>query len=118
MAASELDGTDRPNPVSHLGGILFVHVKEMGHDRFHNWLAAVIRLHGDNAAEDLEQTAIPVFEDVVMGRETRIDEGAQILADGLASMPISNTKVTDSVFGKAIESFTEGLVINFLPESQ
>src|SRR5271156_2954393 len=90
----------------------------MGHHRFHNRLAVVIRLHGDDAAEDLERTAIPIFEDVVMRRETRIDEGAQILADGLASMPISNTEVTDGVLGKAIESFTESLVVNFLPESQ
>lgn len=41
--ASELNGADRPNPVSHLDGILFIHVKEMRHDRLHNRLATVIR---------------------------------------------------------------------------
>src|SRR5580692_7202519 len=61
--ASELNRSHRSNPAPHLGGILFIHVKEMGHDGFHCRLAAVIRLHGNDAAEDLERTAfgsIPV----------------------------------------------------------
>ena len=61
--ASELNRSHRSNPAPHFGGILFIHVKEMGHDGFHCRLAAVIRLHGNDAAEDLERTAfgsIPV----------------------------------------------------------
>jgi hypothetical protein len=77
-------------------------VKEMRHDRFHNRLAAVVRFHSHDAAKDLKRFSVPVFEDVVVCGKTGIDEGTQILADGLASMPVSNTEVTDSVLGKAI----------------
>jgi hypothetical protein len=117
LHASELNRSHRSDPVTNFGGILLVHVEEVRHHRFHDRLTAVIRLHGDDAAEDLEPAAVPVFEDVVMGCETRIDEGAQVLADGLASMPIGNTEVTDGIFGKSIEPFTKGLVVNLLPES-
>src|ERR1700691_1034852 len=105
--ASELNGPDRPNPVSHFGGILFVHVEKVGHHRLHNRLATVIRLHGDDSAEDLEQSTIPVFEDVVMRRDTGSNERAQVLADGLASVPVSNTEGCNGIIGKAIESLTE-----------
>ena len=33
-------------------------------------------------------------------------------------LPISNAEVTDGIFGKAIEPFTKGLVVNLLPERQ
>src|ERR1700676_3460103 len=109
--ASELNRSHRSNPMTNLGGIFLVHVEEVRHHRFDDRLAAIIRLHGDDAAEDLKLPAVPVFEDVVMGCETRIDEGAQILADGLASVPISNAEVTDGILGKAIEPFTKSLVV-------
>src|ERR1700722_16608187 len=118
LEASELNRPHGSNPVTNLGGILLVHVEEVRHHRFHDRLATVIRFHGNDAAEDLKRPTVPIFKDVMMRRETGIDEGAQILSDGLASMPVSNTEVTDSVLGKAIEPFTKGLVVDLLPERQ
>src|SRR5271155_4241591 len=54
----------------------------------------------------------------MMRRETGIDKRAQVFSDGLASMPISNTEVTDRIFGEAIKALTEGLVVDLLPECQ
>jgi hypothetical protein len=52
----------------------------------------------------------PVFENVVMGREPGINEGTQILADGLASMPISNGHGTPQTVNKSPSHPSEWLI--------
>jgi hypothetical protein len=64
----------------------------------HNLFAAVIGRHGDNAAKDFNGASIPVFGYVVQGRESRIDEGPQTLADHLASGPFRDASASISGF--------------------
>ena len=90
----------------------------MGHGRPHGGLALVVRRHRDDAAKDFERATIPVFDYIVMSGEAGIDERAQILADRLAPVPIGNAEVTDGILREAVEAFTEGLVVDLLPEGQ
>ena len=59
-----------------------------------------------------------LFENILMRSKPPVYECPQILTDLLAAMPISNAEGTRSVLRKAVETFTEGLVINFFPHSQ
>src|ERR1700691_2402856 len=92
--------------------VFLVHVEEMRHHRLDDGLAAVIRLHCHDAAKDFERPTIPIFENIVMCCESGIDESAQILADGLTTMPIRDTEVADRILGKAIEPFAKRLIVN------
>ena len=118
IIALKRDRAHRSNPAADLGGICLVHIEEMRHHRLHDLFAAVIRCHGDNAAKDLDQSAVPVFGHVVKCGEPRIDEGPQILTDRLASIPFRDTEATPGILHKAVKTFAEGLVIDFLPKSQ
>jgi hypothetical protein len=62
----------------------------MRHDRFHERFVLVVRRHRNNAAKQFELSAVPVCKDIVQGRETGVDERAQILADLLAFIPFCN----------------------------
>src|SRR5215469_661588 len=116
MIASELDGADRTKPPADLAGVFLVHVKKVRHHRLHYWFAFVIRGHRNGTAKYLQRASVPVFDNLVQGGKAGINEGTQILANLLASMPIRNAKVASRVFGKAVEALAECLVINFLPE--
>ena len=109
---------DRTDPMPHFGRILFIHIEEMGHDGLGDRLACIIRLHGHDAAEDLERAAVPILDHVVMRRETCVDESAKILANGFPSMPIRDTEISNGIFGEAIETLAESFVVNFLPEGE
>jgi NADPH:quinone reductase len=63
-----------------------------------------------------EFAAVPVLDDIVQRRKAGVDEGAQVLANLLASMPIGHAKVSRRVLGKAVEAFAERLVVYLLPE--
>jgi hypothetical protein len=78
----------------------------------------IIRRHRNRTAEYLQRATVPVFDNIVQGGKTRIDEGAEILANLLASMPIRDAKVASRVFGETVKAFAERFVINFLPESE
>jgi hypothetical protein len=90
----------------------------VGHHRPDSSLAPVVRGHGDNAAEDLDRPAVPIFGHVVKGGETRIDEGPQIFADDFASIPFRNTKTARGILHKAVNTLTKGFVVDFLPKGQ
>src|ERR1700678_3746380 len=90
----------------------------MCHDGLHNRLGAVIRLHGHNTTEKLDRSSIPVFDNIVVCGESRINECAKAFTNFLASIPFSDTETTCRVLRKAIETFAEGLVINLFPKSQ
>jgi hypothetical protein len=49
----------------------------------------------------------------VVRREALVDEGAQVLADRLASVPIGNAEVAYGVFREAVEAFAECLFDRF-----
>jgi len=76
----------------------------MRHDRPHERFALVVRRHRNNAAKDFERPAVPVFNDIVLGSETGVDERAQIPADLLAAIPFCNTGPAYSIFSKAVET--------------
>ncbi len=90
----------------------------MSHYRPHSALATIVRCHGDNAAKDLDQSSVPIFGHVVKGGEPRIDEGPQILADHLASVPLRDTEASRGILRKAVKPLAEGFVVDFLPKSQ
>ena len=86
--------------MTDFGRILVIHVEEMDHHRLDGGLAGIIRLHGHDAAENLERSAIPIFENIVMRGDPCVDQSAEVFADRLASMPICDAKVSNGVFGK------------------
>ena len=113
---SEGDRADRADPAANLGVVGIVHVEEVRHHRLHRRLAAIIRRHRDDAAEHLERSAIQVLHNIVPRGEAGIDEGAQVLPDRLASVPVGDTEIADGVVGEAVETLAEGLVVDLLPE--
>lgn len=108
----------RPNPTADFAGIGLVHVKEVGHHRPYDSLAAVVRRHGDNASEDLDRPAVPIFGHLVKGGETRVDEGPEVLTDHFASVPFRDAKTARGILHKAVKTFAKGLIVDFLPKSQ
>src|ERR1700722_9532942 len=111
-------GPHRANPSDDLARIFWVHVKEMAHRRSHKFHVGLVEFHPNFAVKNFKHRALPILNDIVMGGKARVDEGAQVLADRLASVPISHPQVADSVLGKAIEAFAECLVINLFPHRQ
>src|SRR5215469_3881339 len=118
MIASELEGADRTNPPADLAGVFLVHVEKVRHHRLHYRFAFVMRGHRNRTAKYLQRASVPVFDNLVQGGKAGIDEGTQILANLLASVPIRDAKVASSVLGKAVEALAECFVINFLPERE
>jgi hypothetical protein len=114
----ELHRPYRTNPAANLGPIGLVHVEEMCHDGLHNRLGVVIWLHGHNATKDLDRSAIPVFDDIVVRGKPRVDERAKVFTDRLTSIPFGDAKATRRVLYKAIKTFAEGLFIDLFPKSQ
>ncbi len=110
------DRPDRPDPAADLGGIRFIHVEEMGHHRPHDLLAVVVRRHCHDAAKDLQRSAIPVFGYVMECGEAGINERAQIVPDGFASVPVGDTEIARRVFDETVEAFAKSLVVDFLPK--
>ena len=90
----------------------------MRHYRLHYRFACVIQRQPNRTAKYFQRTTVPVFDNLVQGRKAGIDEGPQILANLLATMPIRDTKVASRVLGKTVEAFAECLVVNFLSESE
>ena len=85
--ASGLTERNRPHctdPTAHLGVVLLIHVKEMGHRGMHRRPRLVVGRHIHDAAEHFQEAGIPVFGDVMQRGEAGIDEGLQIGADRFA----------------------------------
>jgi hypothetical protein len=89
----------------------------VGHHRSYDSLAAVVWRHGDNASENLDRPAVPIFGHVVKGGETRIDEGPEVLTDHFASVPFRDAKPARGILRKAIKTLAKGLIVDFLPKS-
>ena len=113
---SEFGRAHRSKPFADLRGIGLIHIEEVSHHRLNRLSVRVIELHRDDAAKDLEQSAIPIFNHIVVGGESLIDKGAQALANLLASVPFRNAEATLSILREAIETFTESFVIDFFPK--
>src|SRR5262249_5491817 len=92
-------GSHCTNPTDDLGYILGVHVKEMTHRRSHRLDVGVIELHPDFAVKNLEQWAVPILDNLVTGGKSLVDEGAQVLTDCFASVPISHAQVAHRILG-------------------
>src|SRR5215467_9568919 len=103
------------NPATHLGVVLLSHVKKMGHRGMQRWTRPVVWRHIHDAAEHFQETAIPVFGNVMQRGEAGVDEGLQIGADRFATLPIRNAEIADSILREAVEAVPEGLVVNLLP---
>jgi hypothetical protein len=97
------------NIASAIGGICLVHIEEMRHCGPHVRHAEVIKRHLDLAVEDLQQRAVPQFDDVVMCGKALIDEVAQILTNQLASMPIGNAGLQTAFSAKQSKRSPKGL---------
>ena len=67
----------------------------------------LIELHSNFAVKNFEQWAVPVLDDVVMGGKALVDEGAQVLTDCFASVPISHAQVAHCFLGKAVKTLAE-----------
>ena len=63
--------------------------------------------------KDFQRPAIPVFDDIVMSGESRVDKLAQIFSNRFSAMPIGNAEITNGVLGKAVEAFAEGFAVFF-----
>jgi hypothetical protein len=70
------------------------------HNGLDSRLAAIIRLHRDNAAEDLERPTIAIFKDLVMCGEASINECTKIRADLFTSIPFSNAETAGAFSAK------------------
>jgi hypothetical protein len=90
----ELNRSDRAKPVSNLRRISLIHVEEVRHHRLHDRFAFVVGRHGNGTAEHFEQSAIPILNDIVLGSEAGIDEGAKFLANLLTSVPLRTKERT------------------------
>ena len=112
------DRAYRSNPAADFRRICLVHIEKMRHDRLYCRFAAVVWLHGDDAPKNLDGSAIPVFGDIVMRGKSRVDKCSQTLTDLLASLPFSDAEATCGIFYKAVETRTEGLIVDFFPEGQ
>ena len=75
MIASELDGTDRTKPPTDLAWVFLIHVEKVRHHRFHYWFAFVIRRHRNRTAKYFQRATVPVFDNIVQGGKTGINEG-------------------------------------------
>jgi hypothetical protein len=76
---------------------------------FTGFLLGSIKAHRDHSAEYLDETAIPVFDDIVMSSEPRIYSRE--------SLPIHSIPQPRGDTGRpreAVESLPKGFVINFL----
>src|SRR5882724_30680 len=62
LMSLEPRGTYRSNPPGDFGGILLVHVEEVGHCGPHGLHAGVVECHRYLAVKDLEQGAVQVFD--------------------------------------------------------
>ena len=102
----------------HLGWLVRIHVEEVCHGRLHNALGLIIWCHPHRAPEDLQKATVPIFLDVMQGGEAGINEGFQVVADGIAPMPVSNPEVAGRILSEALEALAVGLVIDLLPEGE
>src|SRR6185369_2943105 len=100
MATSELDGTDRSEPPTDLARVFLIHVEKMRHHRLDDRFAFIVWRHRNRTAKYLQRATVPVFDNFVQGCEAVIDEGTQVIADLLASMPIRDAKIANRVLGK------------------
>jgi integrase len=114
----ELNRSNRTDPDSNLRRILLIHVEEVRHHRFDDGLALVIRRHSNRPPEYLEQSTVPVLDNVVQGGKSRINECAQVLANWFAALPFRDAELARCVFGQAVKAFPKSLVIDFFPESK
>ena len=89
----------------------------MRHHRLHGRFAGVIECHGNDTAKDLERSAIPVFDYFVVCGKPGIDKVSESIANLIARVPLSNAEATGRILEKTIEPLTEGLVVDFFPES-
>ena len=67
-------------------------------------MRGVVRPHSDDAAEDLEGAAVPVFRDVVVGGEASIDEGAEVFTDDVTAVPLGDAEAAGCVFREAVKA--------------
>ena len=104
--------------MGYLRWILLIHVKEVSHCGPNRLLGRIIGFHGHKAPKHLERTTVPVFHDLVVRCKSLVDEGAKILADRLASMPIADTEIGNGVLLEAVKAFAPGLVVDLAPERQ
>lgn len=83
----ELDGPDGAEPLADLRRILSIHVEEVRHYRFDDWLALVVGCHRHNASKDFERTAIPVLHNVMVCGESSVNESPEALTDFFSAFP-------------------------------
>jgi len=81
----------------------------MCHDGFYRGFAAVVGLHRDDAAEDLDRSSVPVFGDVVVCCEPCVDEGAQVFTNRFASIPFGDTEAACRILYKAVKTLQKVL---------
>jgi hypothetical protein len=87
----------------------------MAHRRCHRLFAGVIERHPNFAMKNFERWAVPILDDVVMGGKAGVNEGAQVLTDSFAPVPICHAQVAYRILGKAVHAFAKGFLINFSP---
>jgi hypothetical protein len=92
------------DPATHLGVVLLIHVKEMGHRRMHSRSRPVIGSHIHDTVEHFQKAGIPVFGKMMPCGKPGIDESLQIVADRFATLPIGYAKVADGILREAIEA--------------
>src|SRR5882757_9172883 len=118
FASLKTDRAYRADPAADLGWIGFVHVEKMRHGRLLRRHARIIERHCHGAVKNLERWAVPVFDHLMIGGESRVYEGTQVLTDRLAPVPIGNAEIAHGILRETIEAFAKSLVVNFLPHRQ
>src|SRR5689334_6661104 len=112
MSASERNRADRSEPGANLAGIGLVHVEKVRHNRPDRGSAAIVGRHRDDAAEYLQQTAIPILDNLMVSGEARINEGAKVRPDRLTSVPVGHAKIADGIIGETVEALAKCLVVD------
>ena len=73
---SELDGADRSKPSEDLAGVFLIHVEKVRHHGLYYWFVFVMRRHRNRTAKHLQRATVPVFDNVMQGGKSGINEGA------------------------------------------
>ena len=100
--SSERSRTDGPSPSANLRRIGLVHVEKVRHHRFHGRLASTIERHRDHAAKDLQQSAVPVFDDVVIRVKPGVDEVAQTATNLIARVPLCDAETACRILEETV----------------
>ena len=91
--------------------------KAVAHDRMHDELGGIVWRHRNTAAKHLDFTAVPKLFDGMKRAKAGINEVAQVLSNRFASVPIADAKVSDRIFGVAVQTAAKRLIVDLFQKA-